>query len=492
MNINNMLKDLTTITGAEYVTENPEIKNILPLSMAPAPRIRPGLKVSPGNVEEVRQIVCRANQTGTPLIPISSGEPHFRGDTSPLFPDSIIVDLSRMNKILKIDRRNRIALIQPGVTHAQLLPELKKKGLRLNMPLLPKPNKSVIASLLEREPVMSPKFQWSLLEPLRSLEIIWGNGDHFYTGAGFFRGENDSDLKAGVAPVQGAGAGPSQVDFYKFISAAQGSMGIVTWASVKCEILPRIRKLLFVTSRHLENLIDFTYRVVKYRFGDELFILNSTYLANILSASDVRPKTAALDLPPWSVVIDITGGDYFPEEQVSAQELDIADIAQSFGLSVTPQINGVMGHELLDRILAIEETPYWKLYPKGASEEIFFLTTLDKTAGFIKTMKNLADEHSYPASDIGIYLQPAHQGVCCHCEFILPFDQNNRADLQRTAALSQAAAPALFRQGAFFSRPYGAWAEMVYNADAGAADAIRKIKHIFDPNGVMNPGKLCF
>jgi FAD/FMN-containing dehydrogenase len=107
-------------------------------------------------------------------------------------------------------------------------------------------------------------------------------------------------------------------------------------------------------------------------------------------------------------------------------------------------------------------------------------------------MLSAANEHRYPVPDIGVYIQPVHQGVGCHCEFILPFDRENEAEVLRTRELFRDASLRLFDQKAFFSRPYGIWARLVYNADAQATIVTRKIKGIFDPNNVMNPGKLCF
>ncbi len=46
--------------------------------------------------------------------------------------------------------------------------------------------------------------------------------------------------------------------------------------------------------------------------------------------------------------------------------------------------------------------------------------------------------------------------------------------------------------GASFHRPYGLLAEMRYGRDAAVTGALRKIKRLFDPNRVMNPGKLCY
>ncbi|MBN1815316.1 MAG: FAD-binding oxidoreductase, partial [Anaerolineae bacterium] len=418
---------LLDIVGEVGVVDHPEIGESFSLDHDLIPPLKPCLTVKPKDVDEVQKIVLWANETHTPLVPMSSGGPHFRGDTLATAPESVIVDLSGMKRILKVDRRNRLALVEPGVTYTQLQPELQREGLRIVMPLLPRSNKSVIASLLEREPVISPRYQWNLLEPLRSLEIVWGSGDKFYSGSGTFRGEKDEDWQEGKVPLQGPG--PGQLDYYKFVSAAQGSMGIVTWASVKCEVFPEFRKLFFVPAEKLDDLLDFTYRLLKFRFGDELFIVNNTCLATILSDGPDEVEPLRDTLPAWTVVVGITGGHILPREKVEGQENDVRDIAQQFGLKMVPAVPGCRGGDFLELLLKPSAEPYWKLRTKGGAQEVFFLTTLDKTPGYVATMVLAASEHRYPVPDIGIYIQPVYQGVGCHCEFTLPFDRENEAEV---------------------------------------------------------------
>lgn len=481
---------LVEIVGKAGVLDEPDFNEPPSLDHYLIPPLKACFLVKPKDTAEVQKIVLWANQTLTPLVPVSSGGPHFRGDTLPTASEAVIVDLSEMKRIQKIDRRNRLALIEPGVTYSQLQLELQQEGLRLVMPLLPRSNKSVIASLLEREPVMSPRYQWNLLEPLRSLEIVWGNGDRLWSGGGAFRGEKEEDWQQGRVPLQGPG--PGQLDFYKFVSAAQGSMGIVTWASVKCEVLSEFRKLFFIPAEKLAEVIDFTYKLLKFRFGDELFIVNSTCLAYLLAHQPDEIEALKDTLPAWTVVVGISGGHILPREKVAAQENDIRDIAQQFGLKLAPAIPGCRGEQLLELISQPSQGPHWKQRYKGASQEIFFLTPLNKTPDHVITMETGANEYHYPAPDIGLYIQPVHQGVGCHCEFILPFNPMNPAEKLRLQTLFCETSQRLFRQGAFFSRPYGIWAEMVYNADARTMMVTQKVKGIFDPHNVMNPGKLCF
>ena len=107
-------------------------------------------------------------------------------------------------------------------------------------------------------------------------------------------------------------------------------------------------------------------------------------------------------------------------------------------------------------------------------------------------MLDLAAGHKYPAADIGVYLQPQHQGVAYQCEFSIPFSPGDKREADKVRALFSAASKRLINDGAYFSRPYGEWADPVYNRDAASRDALRTVKKILDPNNVLNPSKLCF
>jgi FAD/FMN-containing dehydrogenase len=215
-------------------------------------------------------------------------------------------------------------------------------------------------------------------------------------------------------------------------------------------------------------------------------------LASILAKGIDQIRALKRNLPPWAVIVGVAGREVLPRERVEFQQKDIADIAHQFGLQLSPTIPGAGADEVLEALLNPSREPYWKLGCRGGCQDIFFLTTLDRTPEFVRTMFSAAEGYGYPASEIGVYLQPVHQGASCHCEFSLPFDPSDAKEVTRVRTLFYQASEELLKQGAFFSRPYGIWASMAYNRDAQTTAVLKKIKKILDPNNVMNPGKLCF
>ncbi|RLC71623.1 MAG: hypothetical protein DRI26_04715, partial [Chloroflexi bacterium] len=260
--------------------------------------------------------------------------------------------------------------------------------------------------------------------------------------------------------------------------------------SVKCEILPRVQKLYFVPSEKLDNLIDFAYPVLRRRLGEECFLVNGLTLASLFSKEEV--DSLALTLPPWILILALAGYEWHPNERVAWQEEAIMDLAQKAGVKPVPELSGIAGIEVLEAIQKPSSEPYWKLRSKGGCCEIFFLTTLNRIPDFVKIMHDIAQDQGFPTSNIGIYVQPVVQGVGCHCEFDLTYNPQNIKEAEKLQSLFVLASKALIRSGAYFSRPYGIWADLVYSQDAEGTAILRKMKRLFDPNNIMNPGKLCF
>ncbi|MDX1779483.1 MAG: FAD-binding protein, partial [Thermodesulfobacteriota bacterium] len=112
--------ELIKIVGADNVVDDPATLDGYSKDHSFTSPVKPLMVVKTKNADEVHDVVLWANQSKTPLVPVSSGQPHFRGDTIPGSGEAVIVDLSGMKRIIMMDRRNRVAIVEPGVTFSQL------------------------------------------------------------------------------------------------------------------------------------------------------------------------------------------------------------------------------------------------------------------------------------------------------------------------------------------------------------------------------------
>jgi FAD/FMN-containing dehydrogenase len=487
-----MIKDnLVRIVGANNVIQDQGLLDTYSRDISFVNSVRPESVVKPKNAADIQKIIKLANESLTPLVPVSSGPPHFRGDTVPSLGGALIVDLSSMKKIIRVDRQNRVVMCEPGVTFDELIVAVEKEGLRINMPLLPRKSKSVVGSLLEREPVIMPGYHWDIADPLSCVEVIFGTGDVFRTGSAAGPGTIEDQWAAGQA--QSEAAGPSQASLHRVVQGAQGTMGIVTWASMRCEVLPTVEEPFLVGSPDLDKVLELVHWLIRLRLVNECFVVNNCNLAAIMARKWPGSYQRLKDiLPPWVLFFNIAGYEHLPEERVSYRTKDMMEITQSVGLLPERALAEISAYELLDTVQRSCGEPYWKLRYKGASHDIFFITIYDKLPELIGAMYDMAREASYPSSDMGVYLQPIVQGTNCHCEFNFFYDHEDPRESAQVKGLSVGAIMNLIRKGAFFSRPYGENTRAIINRDATTAEALAKVKSIFDPNNIMNPGKLCF
>jgi len=451
---------------------------------------RPACVLKPSSVAQVQDIVVRANAERIPIIPCSSSGPHFRGDTAPEVDDAVIVDLGGMDKILRMDVRNKVAMIEPGVTFDSLQKAAHQAGLRLPMPLAPRSTKSVIASILEREPHTIPKYHWDSSDPMCCIEVVFGTGDLFRTGSAAGPGTLEQQWASGQA--QKSPMGPSQTDFMKIMQGYQGTLGIVTWATVKLELKPTAQKAFFVSGTRLEDLIDFTYAILRPKLPDECLILNAVALASIMTPGLRERDALAKDLPNWVLCYAVSGYEHYPQERISYIEADIDDLARRHNVHPRTGLKDIAGLKFLARLSKSSDDPYWKIRHLGGCQDIFFLTTLDRAPGFLSAFEGERDRLAFPAENVAVYLQPTQQGRNLHVEFACMYNPEDAESKARARDLYLNASRKMGDLGGFFSRPYGYWADVAYAKCPDTVKALHKVKGILDPQGIMNPGKLCF
>ena len=193
------------------------------------------------------------------------------------------------------------------------------------------------------------------------------------------------------------------------------------------------------------------------------------------------------------MVVSAVGFARFPEEKVEFQELDLRDLAAASGFELKPSVGGITG---LGRIMAEEMLLPWRMQKrfgyKGSTQGLMFYATGDSIALIEDALGQLAAKYHYSAADIGAYVQPVERARSYYCVFDLHCDLADDNDVEKVSALFDEASELLINLGAFFDRPYGPWAEMMYRRNGNYAEYLKKIKAQLDPNNIMNPGKLCF
>jgi FAD/FMN-containing dehydrogenase len=482
----NIALKFRNIVGENNFFDAPEVLEAYSKDYSFAPARKPLFVIKPKNTNEIKQIIDLANETLTPIIPTSSGFPKFHGDTIPIM-SGIVVNLSDLDQVLKIDRRNRVAMIEPGVTFNSLRMALKDSGMVPYTPLLPRSTKSILASYLEREPIMIPKDHWNFNDPIAGGEVVIGDGH--VQGFGDTAGHSKVEIARGdVIPV--CPSGPGAIGWLTMIQGAQGTLGIVPWSVVRCRIRPCIQRPFFISAQALKDIIPFLQKVLRPRFAEELFILNAFGLASILSEEPGEIRKFQASLPAWVLFLNIAGFERYPEEEVEWKEERLKEFAVREGVELKDAVGGVSALSLLGTLEKAADKDR-RLRYKSSCQILPFETTLDRTPELATLLKRVAGDYEYPSGDMSIYIQPVIQGCQCQCEVVFPYNSKDVRELETVKNLFPVVAKKMSEKGAYYSRPYGMLAEMVYK-DTAVVDILRKIKSILDPNDIMNSGKLCY
>lgn len=118
------IRQLAGIAGEEFVSAEPEERYIYSMDQGTMPPAAPDAVVMPGSAHEVQQIMRLANMHKVPVVPMGGGLV-LSGLTRAL-NGGIILDMKRMNRILKVNPLSRHAVVEGGASEGMLQAYLKK------------------------------------------------------------------------------------------------------------------------------------------------------------------------------------------------------------------------------------------------------------------------------------------------------------------------------------------------------------------------------
>lgn len=121
------LEQLRRIVGHEHVLTDAESLDKYSRDETEDLAFAPDVIVRPSNTQEVSGILALANRAKIPVTPRGGGT-GLSGGALPVF-GGIILSMERMNSIIEIDEQNLQAVVEPGVVTQKFQEEVERKGL---------------------------------------------------------------------------------------------------------------------------------------------------------------------------------------------------------------------------------------------------------------------------------------------------------------------------------------------------------------------------
>src|SRR5579871_3444212 len=190
-----------TIVGNDWTFSGEKVAGYYdPYTISNDPeRYRAYAALAPASTEQVQEIVKVANELRVPLWTVSRGKNFAYGGAAPVLSGSVVLDLSRMNRVLEVNEKFGYALVEPGVSYFDLYKYIQERGLKLWIDV-PDPGwGSVVGNALDHGVGYTPYGDHFGMQC--GMEVVLANGEIVRTGMGAMPGNNTWQLfKYGFGP----------------------------------------------------------------------------------------------------------------------------------------------------------------------------------------------------------------------------------------------------------------------------------------------------
>jgi glycolate oxidase len=285
-----VIRKLIEIVGEGNFADN--LEDLVPYSYDASMNVhRPDAAVWPESTEQVSGIVRFANENKIPVIPRGAGTSLSGGVIA--IRGGIIIDLSRMNRILELSIPNRYARVQAGVVCDDLNRELGKQGFTFP----PDPASSSVSTIggnvgTNAGGIKGAKYG-TTRDYVLGLQVVLPTGEVMHTGSRTMKCVSGYDLA-------------------KIFVGSEGTLGVITEITLKINPIPRHAMTAVATFTKLEDAgRAISQTMTSGVLPSVMEILDKVTLKSIKENTDI-------DLPEAEAMI-LTETDGYTWEEVEAQ-----------------------------------------------------------------------------------------------------------------------------------------------------------------------------
>lgn len=457
MNISweNIAKNISEIVGEGNVTTS-LVDLIAYSSDASIDSGMPNIVVWPTSTEQISKIVKLANKYRFPIIPRGSGT-GLSGGAVPKY-GGVILDLSRMNKILEINTQDLQVLVEVGVVADDLNQELAKHGLFFP----PDPASSSAATiggmLAENSGGIRAVKYGTTREWVLGLEVVLPTGEVVWVGRGVMKWVAGYDL-------------------VRLFIGSEGTLGIITKALLKVRPLPEVALSAFAMFNSLEQAVHCVHKIIvkglepsKVEFLDQITL-------------DAISKYTGMKFPPGeaAIIIELDGEKLSVEKRLeSLIEIFKEEKALSYDVARTPEENMRIWQARKAALPALSSVK-----PTVVIEDI--TVPISKLPYIVKVVQEISKKFNILVATFG------HVGDGNFHPCIL-LDIRNRDEVERMERCALEIAKAAIKIGGTVSGEHGIGTLKIdmyrHEAPPELIKLLLKIKRALDPNNIMNPGKI--
>jgi glycolate oxidase len=456
--MSDLVSQLTSLLGSDVVRSDAVSLQAYSRDATPMFEGLPEVIVAPRNTAEVSKIVKFAHDTKTPIIARGAGS-NLCAATVPL-NGGIVMSMTNMNKVLEVSKSEMIAIVQPGVTNLDLDHLVEKEGLRF----VPDPGSRNVSTIGGNVATSAGGLRGLKYGTTRNyilgLEAVLGTGEVIRTGGRL------------VKDVAG-------YDVTRLLVGSEGTLAVFTEITVALAPRPEASKYgvayfedLAAAAGAVEKIITAGILPATLEFLDNTCLVAVEDFAHL-----------GLDTKAGALLLFGDDGDLVSIEQSVGK---MADIAKSSA--------GCRGVTLAADIAAAEALLYARRCSLPALARLSSLSILEDIAVPRKSMAEAVKRIEAIGVKHGLRIGTFGHAGDGNLHPTIVLDKDNPKEVAAAeAALAEIFALPLEFGGTITGEHGVGSAKLPYlEAKIGPANMQlqRNIKKVFDPAGILNPGRI--